>query len=74
MTTTLTIRCDRCGGVIPAGRTLLRAECGPFRETRPEIDLCPPCAAELVNWLGSAEAPTATEIDPDRSPEATNRR
>jgi hypothetical protein len=58
MARTTTVRCDRCGTVIEANRSVVTLECGPAlpwspheRSGRPAVDLCDICLAGLVDWL-----------------------
>ncbi len=47
------ITCDRCGTLIEAGRTVLRAECGPHRDRFPTFDICVSCCEDLIAWFSA---------------------
>ncbi len=48
------ITCDRCREPIEATeRTLIHVATGPLKAHRPAVDLCQPCAADLVLFLNA---------------------
>ena len=51
--TEVRVFCDRCGAHVTEGRVHLENRLGPSRLARPEVDLCPDCAAAFWAWLDS---------------------
>jgi hypothetical protein len=54
-----TVTCDRCRHAIQANLTTVQF-LGVFKNTMDQIDLCGPCARELLDWLRSGPVPGAT--------------
>jgi hypothetical protein len=62
----VTIKCDRCGGLIEAAGSVLAPEAGPLRRRRVTgYDLCRPCSDDFLAWL----APELKGLEPTEAAE-----